>query len=918
MFTRVLKICFISTFILFFLTGNRSFAQSEGRDSVQSTHNIVKHRLNDTLRTDSLINNSRLNDTLRIDSRINNGINDTLKTDTISGRSKKREEVLSSKVEYSSSDSMIISIKNKKLYLFNDAAVKYGDIDLKASYVEFDMKDNTVIAKGLPDSVGTVKGTPVFTEGDEKFESSSLKYNFKSKKGYINQVFTEEGDGYLHSSITKRLPDGQINIKNGKYTTCDLNHPHFYLGLTKAIVIPNDKIIAGPSYMVLEDIPLPIILPFGYFPNSKTRTSGLIFPRYGQEQRRGFYLRDGGWYFALNDYFDLRLIGDIYSKGTFGINAQSNYRKRYKFSGAVAVRFYRNKVDDDPTFTPSKDYSIRWSHSQDPKANPTRTFAANVNISSTSYDKNQSYNYQDHLTNTKASSISFSKNWPGTPFNLTASMNHTQNSRTKAVDLNLPRVSFNMSTIYPFRKKANTGDYKWYENIGLSYAANLDNQIHTFDSLLFKSYTVKHMNNGFQQSIPFYINLKPIKIVNISPSLNYKGVLYTRSIKMRYIPVGGSLHGVEIANDTIVTDTIFGLKYAQAFYPSISVSINPKIYGMFVSKKPNSYIIAVRHFMQPSIGFSFVPDLRSLMPNYYDTVYYPSSTDSGKMEKLVYSYFDSEIYKPPTFNGKSGSVTFSLNNNLEMKVRSKNDTINKTKKISILDNLSFATSYNPFADSLRWTDISMNGGTSLLNGKINVRFGGNFSPYAIDKNGRKYNKSEFSQSGKLARLTSANITMGVSFTSEAGKDKQNQTNQQSEQRPTDARINPESGNDISRENDVYGNYVDFKIPWSFRINYNWSYNKPAFKASYTHTINISGDFSLTPKWKIGANTGYDLISKKLNSTNISIYRDLHCWQMNFAVVPFGYYKSYSFTIRAKAALLQDLKIDKRGTWYDNY
>ncbi len=318
MFTRVLKTCFISTFILFFLTGNYSFAQTDEMDSIGNTLNIAKKSLNDTLKIDTLINK---------------GLSDTLKTDTLAGRSKKREEVLSSKVEYSSSDSMIISIKNKKMYLFNNAEVKYGEIDLKASYVEFDMKDNTVIARGLPDSTGKMAGTPVFTEGKEEFESATLKYNFKSKKGYISKVFTEEGDGYLHSSITKRLPSGQINVKNGKYTTCDLEHPHFYLALSKAIVIPNDKIIAGPSYMVLEDIPLPIILPFGYFPNSQTRTSGLIFPRYGQEQRRGFYLRGGGWYFALNDYFDLSIIGDVYSKGTFGITTQSNYRKRYKYSG---------------------------------------------------------------------------------------------------------------------------------------------------------------------------------------------------------------------------------------------------------------------------------------------------------------------------------------------------------------------------------------------------------------------------------------------------------------------------------------------------------------------------------------------------------------------------------------------------------
>ncbi len=860
-----------------------SFAQTNSTDSLQKDLTVSKNSVSDTIRTDTLIQSKKTS-----------------------------KEVLDAKVEYSSDDSMIISIKNKMLFLYGNADVKYGDINLKSNYVEFGMSDNTVTAKGLPDSVGKITGTPVFKEGNEQFESDTLRYNFKTKKGYISQIFTEEGDGYLHSNTTKRLPSGRINIEDGKYTTCDLKHPHFYLSLTKAIVIPNDKIVTGPAYMVLEDVPLPIILPFGYFPNSKTRTSGLIFPRYGQEQRRGFYLRNGGWYFALNDYFDLRIIGDIYSKGTYGINVETHYSVRYKFNGGFAFKYYRNKIDDDPLFQPSTDYSVMWMHNQDPKANPTRRFSANVNISSSSYDKNQSFNYQDHLRNTKSSSITYSKNWPGTPFNLTAGLTQRQNSETKQVDMNLPKVTFNMSTIYPFRKKSSTGNFKWYENIGLSYSANLDNQVHTFDSILFTSETLKRMDNGFQQSIPFNINLKPINNFNISPGLNYKGVLYTRSIKKRYVSSGNVTEG------EIVTDTIYGLKYAQAIYPSISMSFNPKIYGMFTSNRVNSYIAAVRHLMQPSIGFSFVPDMRKFMPNYYDTVYYPSPTKPNTTEKQVYSYFDSEIYAPPSSNGKSGLVTINLNNNLEMKVRPKNDTTGELKKVSILDNFNFSTSYNPFADSLRWSDINMIGGTKLLNNKINVRFGGVFSPYAIDDRGRKYNKFIFQQTGKPVRLTRANISIGMSFKSAATKNTGNQSGSQSQSQQTDARLNPEAGVDLSRENEVYGNYVDFNIPWTFTVNYNWVYNKPGLTASYTHTISVHGDFSLTTKWKIGANTGYDFVHKKVTATNISIYRDLHCWQMNFALVPFGTFKNFSFTINAKAAILQDLKLEKKGSWYDNY
>jgi lipopolysaccharide assembly outer membrane protein LptD (OstA) len=835
-------------------------------------------------------------------------------SDTMPPHPKKpRKSPLETEVLYHSKDSFRISIAEQKIYLFGEAQVNYDDIELKADYIVFDMSNNIVMATSLTDSLGKPVGKPVFKQGKETFQSDTLIYNFQTRKGIIKYIVTQQGEGYLHSKQTKRLADGRINLKDGKYTTCNAEHPHFYIGLTKAIAIPNEKIVSGPAYLVLEDVPLPLILPFGFFPNTTERSSGLIIPTYGNEQSRGLYLRNGGWYFAINDYFDLNILGDIYSRGTWGLSASSKYIKRYKFTGNFSSRFYVNKIsNENPDPPKSTDFSIRWSHSQSPKANPTRSFSANVNFSSNSYDKNHSYDMSNYIQNTKSSSITFSKRWPGTPFNLAASLNHSQNSIKRSVDLNLPKVTFNMSRIYPFRGKTSGGKFKWYENIQVSYSANLENRINAYDSTLFTEATLKSMKNGFKHSIPVSLaNFKVLNFLNITPSLSYNGVLYSSQIHKSY-PDTSVFYNEGVSG--LIIDTIRGLKYAHSVVPGISFSVNPKVYGMIESANTESYFVAIRHVMTPSASFSFTPDMSGVMPDYYKTINYPRSV-TLPYEEHEYSIFQNYLYGTPVETGKSGSVSLGLSNNLELKVRPRNDTTGALKKIKLIDNLNFNSNYNPFKDEFRWAYINVTGSTNMFENKINLRFNSSFSPYELDSLGKEMNKYMLLESKKLARHVRTNINVGMSFRS-AAADK----NDKSKQGEVKEEV-PEERSPVyydETQGYYYGDYVDFSIPWSLRIDYNWSIAKPGLPVTkrVVQTIRVSGDFSLTKKLKIGGNTGYDLEKREVTVSNINIHRDLHCWEMRFSVVPFGPHKHYSFTINAKSTILRDLKYDKRKSWYD--
>ena len=838
---------------------------------------------------------------------------------------------ISDQVNYDASDSLIFSMDGGTVEMYNQAIVTYGDINLQAGYIKYEMHKSEVTAYGIPDSTGEITQNPIFAEGEDSYEAKVIRYNFKTQRGFIEEVITEQEGGYLHSSETKKHKSGHIHMKDGKYTTCDAEHPHFYVAITKGISMPGNKIVAGPAYLVVEDVPLPIGLPFGFFPNSRQETSGILIPQYGEEERRGFYLRDGGYYFAGNDYMDLRITGDIYSNGTWGIRAGSNYRWRYRFNGGVNIQYFNNITgfkNVEGLYQKSSDYSISWSHAQAREANPNSNFRASVNLSSSSYDRMHTRNINNVVTNTKQSSISYTKNWPNSPFNLSASLNHSQNSNTGSVNMTLPKVSLNMGRINPFERKRRVGPKKWYEDIQLSYNSLMENRINTGDSTIFTNEVWSDMNTGFRHEVPLSLNIKPFNRIaalqsfTITPNVSYKGMIYTEQKEKIITGYTETVVDGETVYSPDVLDTTYNrLSYAHAYLPRISAGMSPKIYGMY-QFTGKGRLQAIRHVMTPSANFSYVPDMSGIQPDYYRELY-----DSLNNKLLnTYSIYEGQLYGTPTFNGASGSVSLSLRNNFEAKIMSRNDTIDEVQKVKLLDNLNMSSSYNVFhQDSLTpaWTPVNMSGNTRLFNNKLSVSFRGVLDPFGYDDIRTRTAKSYFSQTGKVARLTTASVSMGTSFSSKGvGKD-----GVSAEEK--DPMLNTAFDNTGVEDpsvtsgyetgiNDYYGDYVDFEVPWSLKVDYSFSYRKPKEESSIVQTVRVSGDLSLTPKWKIGFNTGYDIFNKQFTTSNLSLYRDLHCWEMRISVVPFGTYKSYNFQINAKSSILSDLKYNKRKSWQDNF
>jgi lipopolysaccharide assembly outer membrane protein LptD (OstA) len=820
---------------------------------------------------------------------------DTVAVDSLS--MKKKDPPFKTKVNYEAEDSIRFSMNSKRIYMYKNSQIKYDDIELKSERVDFDMDKSIVYAKGITDTLGRQVGKPHFKQGDEEFDANDLSYNFKTRKGIIHDIVSKQDEeGFLHAEKTKKQDNGQIHMINGKYTTCNLPHPHFYLALTKAIAIPNEQIVAGPAYIVMEDIPLPIGIPFGFFPSKRNSTSGVLLPTYGEEAQRGFYLRNGGYYFALSDHFDARLTGDIYSKGTWGAAVASNYRKRYKFSGNLNLRYYRNRIGEEgPTQQKSTDFSIVWSHGQEAQANPYRRFSANVNYSSQKFDR--THNYTDpaqFLTNQKQSSISYNQSWPNnSPVNLSVNLRHSQNSRNNSVNLTLPTVAFNVNRIYLFRGKDGSSG-NWWDDLSISYTSSLENRITAHEDSLFTPQTLRRMENGFRHSIPFGTSIKIWKKLNInlSPSLNYNGMAYSNYTKRR------SVRFYDAENDTflnkVVIDTISKFTYAQGFAPSLSLSANPTWYGMFRFKE-KAKIQAIRHVLRPTVGLGFVPSLKGFAPDYNRTFI----DNDGQIR--TYSIYERNIYgTPSSSNTKSGSLSIGLFNNLEMKVRSAKDTVTGERKIKIIDNLNFNTSYNIFADSMGWSPVSIGGSTTLFEG-MSINISGSMDLYSIKRHVtgnqvilRRDKEFEFSANKRLGRLTSLSFSTGYRFQSKQGTDKKSEGEEQT----------------------VRNDYDYFKIPWQFSIDYDFTYSKPYDKSEFMQTFRFSGDFSLTPKWKVNFNSGYDVKANKFSYTTIGVDRDLHCWVMTFNCSPFGETKFYSFQINVRSSILKDIKYDKRKSIYD--
>jgi lipopolysaccharide assembly outer membrane protein LptD (OstA) len=810
---------------------------------------------------------------------------------------------------------------NKKEYLVGEGDVQYGDITLKADSIVLNMETSEVFATGRPDSTGMIIGSPEFTQGDTKYKSKELHYNFKTKKGILKSIFTEQEQGFLHSAVTKREEDGSLNINTSTFSTCDLEHPHFSLNFNKAKVFPGKKIVSGPAYLVLEDIPLPLVVPFGYFPVQKNRSSGLILPTYGESQQLGYSLTNGGYYLVFNDYVDLTTTGTLYTNGTWMLNLSSNYKRLYKYFGNLSFSYASNIGGHKglPDYTKSTNYRIGWTYNQDEKSMPGSRFAASVNMSSSGYDRNNSYTVSEHVNTQRQSSISYSRNWIGTPFNLSASLNHSQNVKNKTISLNLPKVNFNISRIYPLKSKSSTGPSKWYQELTLSYTASLDNQIDTRDSLLFTNQVWKQMRNGFSHQLPVSFQLRPFRNFSISPQVMYSGVLYTQKIQQRWVSDYYDQNLNKIVPQ-VVNDTLRGAFYGQSVNPSISASFNPQLFGTFQFREPKGRLQAVRHIIRPSMSFNYTPVLKGLTTSMYRKVQIDTA---GTMRE--YSVFQNNIFGTPSRSMRSGGFSFSLVNIVEAKVFEKNDTSGKPTKVKIIDNFSITTGYDIFADSLRWAPLSMNFRTVLFK-NLNLAANGNFSLYGLNSSGSSVNTLYYSQTKKLLRMTNFSASLDFNLGELLKGKKKKDEIAPPRTPPSDEGYGATAGktSDIAGTKvtgglplDKYG-YAQFDMPWNLRLAYNFNYSKPGFESFVSQTLAISGDLAITKKTRVTYTTGYDVAQKKITMTSVGILRDLHCWEMSIDWIPTGYLKSWNFTIKVKASVLGDLKYTRRKDFRDQY
>ena len=813
---------------------------------------------------------------------------------------------LEAKVEYKSADSLFFDLINNKTYLFYNAEIQYQNINLKADYIEIDFSTNTLFASGLPDSAGVIKGTPIFTEGLQSFMSNTMSYNFDTKRGFIKDVITQEGDGFLHGKAVKKMEDDITNVRHGSYTTCNLDCPHFEFRYQKAKVIPSDKIVTGPVYLVIEDVPLPLAIPFGFFPNKKGQTSGILIPTYGESDNRGFYFENGGYYWGISDYMELYIRGDIYTRGSWAVKPSLNYRKRYKYNGAMHLSYANNVLGEEgtPTFRKSKDFSIRWNHNQDPKAHPTRRLSASVNIQSSKFNQFNPVSTENFLSNTFTSSVSYQKSFSGKYF-LNVSATHSQNTLNNSVTMTLPDVSFNVTRFYPFRRKTRVGALRWYEDISVNYTMNARNQVNTIDSLMFRPETLQNFRNGVKHSIPVSSNIKVLKHFNLTNTLNFTERWYTERIERKWIDSDLDDEGNPLPG-YVDRDTLSGFYGVRDF--SYNASLNTTLYGMMQFKR--GPLRAVRHVVNPSVGFSFRPDFGSEFWNYYGVV---QTDTAGRTQR--YSFYQGATYGVPP-DGRSGSLNFGLSNNLEIKVRSKKDTLTGVRKVKVIDNLSISSAYDIARDSLRWSDLSVSGRTTLFR-NLQIQYSGRWSPYALDSLGQRINTFLWETDRKLLRRenTTWNFSMRYSVNSNtfAGKGKTK----------GDGRSSDFGTEDELAEVLMYPeHFIDWDQPWSLSIDYSlrltnqYKPREDTYDKQTIQSLNFSGDINITPKWKVGFRSGYDFVNNKFTYTSFNFYRDLHCWEMRFNWIPAGGMKSWNFQINVKSPMLQDLKLTRKKDFRD--
>jgi len=822
---------------------------------------------------------------------------------------------LKSKVHYNARDSIRLELDSQKVYLYGDAVVDYETTSIHAAYMEVNFKTHIVLAEGKLDSNRMMIGKPVVKEGDKSFTARKIYYNTETKRGKIYEITTQEGDGKILGEAVKKDSTDVYYISNGRYSTCILDDPHFAIHAMKLKVIANDKIVTGPACLQVMGINTPLAVPFGFFPNKKGRASGIILPTYGESASQGFFLQNGGYYFGLSDKFDLALKGDVFSHGSFGLKAESDYKVRYDYSGTFGIYFARTLIQNDATYNTNQDnYRIAWTHIQDPLSNPSSRFSASVNAATTNYNSLNAIRPVDYLSNTMESNISWSKSFIGTPFNLSANLRHSQNTLTHTVDLSLPDVVLSMNRINPFQNKEAVGE-KWYDKIGISATTELSNNYHSGDSTFFKGNILNKFQNGLHTVVPITTTLRThlhskSKLLNslnyfsISPNLTINDNLYSSIIKQHYQPTA-------VDSGKVIIDTVHTLRNEIDY--TFSAGLATKLYGRFRFK--HGPIKAIQHILTPLISFVYRPDFSENKYGYYQNV---QTTATGGYS--TYSIFQNGIFGAPPA-GLQEAVVLGLNNNLEAKLKPKGDTATRDRKVSILDNFGINTSYNAAAPHFKWSPITISAQTKLFK-TVNINGSTAMDPYLMGADGADIEKFEINHNDRIARITNANLSIGTTWKSKdkkAGKPKES---------------NRGSREELEQINKNPNDYLDFNLKWSFSVNYIVNYSRtgtgdPAYISPITdfptrplvtdlvtQTIRLTGDFNLTPKWKIGFNTGYDMVKNNLAYTNINVHRDLHCWDMSFNWVPIGPRQSYSLDLKVKSAVLQDLKLSRKREWYD--
>lgn len=834
---------------------------------------------------------------------------------------------LEDKVNFSSKDSMILYGKDHA-YMFGSSKVQYGDISLEAMEIMMDINKHTVYAIGRPDSTGEMEGMPLFKDPSGEYSSKTMRYNFQTKKGYITDVLTEQGEGYLTGGVAKKMENDEYYIKDGRYTTCDNHdHPHFYFKITQGKVKPKKNIVTGPVYLVVSDVPLPIALPFGYFPFSSKYSSGIIVPTVGDDYNKGFYLRDGGYYFAINDNIDLALTGEIYTKGSWGLKARSQYVKRYKFNGNFDLSYISTVQGEkgSPDYSKGHNFRISWTHAQDAKANPKMNFSASVNFATSGFSRNDlnSYYSSDFTENTKSSTVNLTYKF-SSKFSLNTSLNVSQRTADSTLSVSFPNFTLTLSQLAPFKRKRAVGNEKWYEKIKLSYSGNFQNSLTAKQDVFFKKSLIKDWRNGMKHSIPISATFNLFKYINVTPNISLTDIMYTNKIRRQWDPNASRE----------VCDTLYN--FYNIFQFSGGISLDTKLYGFYQPLKfLGDKVKMIRHVLTPSVSFSASPDFSSPGWGYYGTYNY---TQNGQEMTRKYSYFQHGIFGGAS-SGKSGVVSWSLANNLEMKVKSDQDSTGE-KKISLIENFTVSQSYNFAADSLNWSNIN----TSVLlrltkNFNLSLQGTWDVYTYQLDANGNpvRVNIPRWKAGKGIGRLSSTGTSFSYTFNNDTfrkkkkggnqGDDKNSNSNSQDSHNDSDQHNHDESGGEDEVATDSEG-YAKWNFPWSVTVNYSVNYGygtfnkkKLEYNGKWTQNLSLTASVRPTKNWNFSMSASYNFDTGKIAYMNCSITRDLHCFTMGASFVPVGPYKSYNFHIAVKASMLSDFKYQQRSSasngvnWY---